>query len=728
MALAGEWIEKFYPGLEASGKVTFSPTGYRGRQPAIELRHLGGAQKFGVAKEVTTDLKGVVEWTVSAQIACWMGGRAGVAMEFFDDKGQSLGIVDGRARGVWNWKRASWSFTSPKKAVRAAVHLLSLGKGSVNYANVNISSAPGVDVDEMPIDVCAFPAAWNKDWNGGATDMLNFSDAPIPAVFLFKGDPADVREASLELYVPEPLTLNGAYCPNAELWGEEKPTSAVPDVLDGVQCIRYRFDSPRGLMKMRRYFDCDRLFGVAAVIGPKTQDGVLTGIFPIGYRVLNAGRVGPTRRFDMSFRPLPKGIQRSKNFLCYSWNNQERYFPPTLYARSMKAYAAAGLLSFRRNSHGCDDFPAGRRLAAQLRMDYPETIFAVGIPDFWWPGQSRLTPELRREFGVRFSTTIDAAHEHRNLICPQFYKTHAGFHRHLRAVVADILTTAGAQDGDWVTLDQEPWGCQTYCFCEACLKAFAEFHHLGKTPTIDEAKADPDKWADFRTSQSLASTRLVAEMIHDFNPKLKVMDYDYILKYGDEAAERAFRRNCAKDALKNESWLDGHLASYYHTIGKAAFDAMRNNARHLKKSYCPMAGMSGYGGYLGPGEVLTPKQFRQFVLAAFVNGCCGCAVYSGVCFDGRILQALMEAQDLIVAHEHLPWGRRDAAGVVATSKSPQFAHASVLGEDGKATVALFNYDDELEIVAEVNGATHKVPPNEVVFLVLETAKAEECRK
>ena len=713
-ALDNAWVEKFYPGLEASGKVSFNPTGSRGKGLTIDLAYLGGAQKFGVAKDVTTDLKGVVEWTVAAQVLCSADGKAGAAMEFFDAKGKSLGVTEGKTIDVREWRRASWLFTSPRKAVRAAVHLLSLGKGRVSFADVLVTSAPGVDKDEMPIDVAAFPAVWNKDWNGGAVDMLNFSDAPIPAAFLFKGDPEDAKDLAFELCVPEALELKGAFCPNAANWGVEKPVSSERDEWNGVTCVRHRFANPRGLKDMRRHFDCDRLFGIAAVIGPRDAGAGFSGTFPIGYRLLNDGKTGPMRRFEMKFRPLPTDLRRSRNFRCFSWNNQERYFPSELYERSMKAYAAAGVLSFIRNSHGCDDFPAGREIAAKLVRDYPETIFAVGIPDFWWPGQARLTKALQQEFGVRFSKTIDAAHAHRNLICPQFYATHEGFHGHLRAVVRDILSTAGAQDGDWVTLDQEPWECRTYCFCDECLKAFAAFHGLDRTPTIDEAKADPDKWADFRTMQSMKSTQLVAEMIHAYNPKLKVVDYDYILDYGNAAAEKFFRRNCAKDAFKNEQWLDGHLASYYHTIGKAAFNAMRNNVRHLRKFYYPMAGMGGYGGYLRPGEVLTPKQFRQFALAAFVNGCPGYAVYSGVFYDGRHLLEMMRAQDEVAAYEHLPWGRADGSSR-PTSKSPQFAFASVVGADGRETVALFNYDADAAISVDLNGVTHEVGPNDVVF-------------
>ena len=111
-----DWIPKFYPGLEADGKVTFSDSGFRG-EPSVELVWTSGMPKFGVAKRFASELKGVVDWTVSAYVKCGAGGRVAAAMEFFDAAGRSLGIVNGILRSFTEWTRLTWKFTSPRAAV-----------------------------------------------------------------------------------------------------------------------------------------------------------------------------------------------------------------------------------------------------------------------------------------------------------------------------------------------------------------------------------------------------------------------------------------------------------------------------------------------------------------------------------------------------------------------------------------------------------------------------------
>ena len=150
---------------------------------------------------------------------------------------------------------------------------------------------------------------------------------------------------------------------------------------------------------------------------------------------------------------------------------------------------------------------------------------------------------------------------------------------------------------------------------------------------------------------------------------------------------------------------------------------MRNNVRFLKKFYVPMAALCGYGSYLRPGEVLNPRQIRQFALAAFVNGCPGYAFYSGVCYDGEVLLKMMEAQDEVVRYEGLPWGKTDGKAEPKLSTAncqlpttSQFAFASTVRPDGTEVVALFNYEGDETIRVSLAGQEHEVEPYGVKFV------------
>ena len=224
-----------------------------------------------------------------------------------------------------------------------------------------------------------------------------------------------------------------------------------------------------------------------------------------------------------------------------------------------------------------------------------------------------------------------------------------------------------------------------------------------------------DEWAEFRTRHSAKTMEIAERIIRGFNPSLKIVDYDYIIEYGNPESRAQFIRRCAKDTLMNEQWIDGHLCSYYHYIGRPAFKSMKNNVRHLKKPYHPMAGLSGYASWVRPGEVLNPRQIRQFGLAALVNGCPGYAFYPGNGFDGEVLLAMMEVQDAAARYEDLPWGKVDGRTAVE-GPADRIAYASTVQPDGSEVVAVFNYDETDSAEVKIGGETRTIAPLGVEFV------------
>ena len=90
--LPGGWSPKFYHGLEAVGSVEAMPGGFKGKDASIRLKWESGAMKFGIAKDVATELSGFVDWTVSAWVKSEGDyGYAGVA---------STGCGSSRSRGT----------------------------------------------------------------------------------------------------------------------------------------------------------------------------------------------------------------------------------------------------------------------------------------------------------------------------------------------------------------------------------------------------------------------------------------------------------------------------------------------------------------------------------------------------------------------------------------------------------------------------------------------------
>ena len=434
---------------------------------------------------------------------------------------------------------------------------------------------------------------------------------------------------------------------------------------------------------------------------------------------------GQEKMLEMEFRPLPKDLKTSKDFFVFSWNNVDRQFSSDAAAlAAARAFEAAGIRSFRRTSHGGPLFTRRNEIAALLEKRPYRYTFSLALGNLWKPSCLAIGKDLAEQLGVRMSVSSDPRYaSFAKVMCPEYFTKDATLQKHVRDHVRNVLSSYGAQDGDWVTFDMEPWHSSSYCHCEVCHKAFAAFAGLDHVPDAAETQNAElrDKWALFRCSHNAKSVELLTKYIREYNPTLKCIDYDYVMPYGDENGMMARRRSVGKDTLVNEQWLDGHLCSYYHKIDKEAFDAIRNDTRHLKKPYVPMGANDGAGGYLQPHEVLSPRQVRQFALAAFVHGCPGIGFYSGNAYEGEILLALMEAQDEIVKWEGLSWGKVEGK-VVPTCTNALFAYASTVRPGGTEVLALFNYDSKDTIRVAVAGAVYEIPSYGTKFVEAHASK------
>ena len=714
------WVPKFYPGLEAVGSVTWTPDAFKGKGGALRCAWESGALKFGVEKEVKTDLAGWVDWIIEADIKSEGDyGYAGAAMSFLDGSGRDAGNVSNLKPIVAKeWRRAKWMFSAPKEARRFFVQLLSLDKEPVMFANVSIVSRPGLDKGEIPFEVKALPAEKNVWWNGGKVKTLNFSDAPIPTLFYMKGAKAGRDALRFVIDIPAELEIKDAYCPNGTFYETFRPLETKTFRTNGFDCVRYVFGHAKfftsklyGALNPARYFN-DEGTSIALVIAPKNGCAGDAKTYPIAYRMMLGEKRGQEKMLEMEFRPLPKDLKTSKDFFVFSWNNADRHISSdAAMLAAARAFEAAGIRSFRRTPHGGPQFKRKNEIAAILERRPYRYIFSLSIGNLWNPSRLGIGKDLAEKLGVKMSVSSDLRYaSFVRVMCPEYFTKDATLQERVRDHVRYVLSSYGAKDGDWVTFDMEPWHSSSYCHCEVCHKAFAAFAGLDHVPDAAETQnmALRDKWALFRCSHNAKSVELLTKYIREYNPTLKCIDYDYVMPYGDEKGMMARRRSVGKDTLANEQWLDGHLCSYYHKIDKEAFDAIRNDTRHLKKLYVPMGANDGAGGYLQPHEVLSPKQVRQFALAAFVHGCPGIGFYSGNAYEGEMLLALMEAQDEIVQWEGLPWGKVDGKAV-PTCANALFAYASTVRPDGTEVVALFNYDPKDAIRVAVAGAVHEIP-------------------
>lgn len=678
---AAEWTPKFYDGLEANGTVRTVAGVYKGQEECLELTHLSGGFKFGAEMEVESGMSGPVDWTVTAEVECFGGGEAQVGMEFYSADGKLIGAKFGGSVKDAAWRKREWRFHAGANAAKAKVQFLSLAAGGVRFARVKAVPAPGSDT-EIALDVRCYPVTGNADWNGGKPEFNSFADAPLPLTFHFKGERGILKDPAFELDLPAGLDVADAFTAHPDCHRAEVPS--VKDITrDGRAYRRFRFSNANVFRILQPGFGWGRKMIV--IVEPRPGTDISAG-FPAYYRVADGERSGEERPLTFVFTKLPTHFREPRCFPVMSWDHDDRYCTKDdVLFRMARAYEAAGCVSFRRPG---PKFARGNRIVELLKSRNRGWFFPFGYADLWY--ERFLGGEGYKDLKVRRVKRDDGSEMAK--LCPDYFNTDPEFRAYYEKFVLDSLRTSGVEDGDWITLDFEPWGADHYCMCETCLRKFAAFAGLSEPPPVKEL-SDKDKyldrWAQFRIRQCEETIRITSELVHRYNPKLIVCDYDYILFYGSPT-QHLFYRGCAKDSKRNEKWFDRHCCSYYHVHDRRSFEAIRNNTRNLEKPYIPVASNDGSGSYLSKAEVRHPRQIRQLALAAFVHGCPGFSFYSGANFDGAHLYAMMKARDEIAALEDFPWGKAEGA-LRAECGNDQLVFATT-AKDGREVIALFNYD------------------------------------
>ena len=689
-SVQSDWRPKFYEGLEAVAEVRVDPDGFAKGEPCVVLKHVSGAQKFAAEQRVTSSGEGPMTWTVSAMAVVSGGGEIAAAMEFFDANGRSLGESVGAGAKPSSWTRQTWMFPAPRETATAMVRILSTAGGTVRFAKESVTSVAAEADETIALAVRANPAEASLDWmESGVRTFHSFSDAPLPFTFDVKGDRARYQSLAIEIDIPEQLELADAFTEHPENWRPETPVSAVPFVRDGARYVRCRFERIEVFKFMFPNHAWGRKFGV--VIASRND---APGTFDVYYRVADGERRGPETRVRFVYSPLPKGLAKPRGFSVFSWGSMDRlYSKDAPFLKMIRAFEEAGM-----NLVNWDiSKPRQAELIALLRKRGTGWRFPHCLTDYYDP---RAYPQNDEFKSLNPPLVVFDSEKTKLNICPEYFRSNAAFRAFLKKSIREHLLSLKLEKGATVALDGEPWESSHYCVCTNCLEAFRREAGLAVAPQPKEHYAGENKWkwVDFRLKQTEDYERLVCEAIRETDPSLFIVDYDYVVEYG-APDERILYTGCAKSSEMNEKWFDAHQTSYYHILGPKAFRLLRNNTRHLKKPIHPVVAIDGSGGYLSKKEVRSPRQVRQFALAAFVNGCPQMAVYSGLQYDAEFLKAFMYARAAIASVEDFPWGKRDGA-LAASASDPDFLFATAV-LDGREAIALFNYNPKESVTAKV---------------------------
>ena len=286
-------------------------------------------------------------------------------------------------------------------------------------------------------------------------------------------------------------------------------------------------------------------------------------------------------------------------------------------------------------------------------------------------------------------------------ICPSFQLSPEGIKTSSDAFVKASVT-ADLRNGDTVALDYEPWNSSDWCYCGECLKRFAVFSGLKTVTTPDAIRKNMlDRWAEFRVKDTADILRAHTEIAKSAGRDIKVVDYDYPLQFGNIGGRF---RQIPKDSRISDEFIDAHYNSYYHIVGKEAFDLISLNAVNLKKPLVYLPLISRYTDpeqreYTNLKETLSPDQFRTALVSSAASGAKGLSIWDGLKVDGKFFIAIDQGMaEIAMLEDYFYNGTRNDK---IASVTPAAAKDAKLLEDnlgirvheyqGKTLISLFNF-------------------------------------
>ena len=635
--LPSGWRNYYQPGNESIYEIRPSSGG-------IVLAYQGGTARFGVEGDTLLPaLPGGTVLRFSGRYKTSGKGRAALMAVFYGKGNSKLAeeLSPAGSSASWNWIRHD--FTVPAGTERMTFALLNIGTGQVVYLEAGLKTVPrSENKAEYPVRVFASPLEGNRIIHDGKYLFHTLEDSPSSLSFDFWGERAKTRDTALVLEVEKGLRVAGCYSSHPTVYRDEKPECS--EILrGGVTFRRYAFRNPAAF----RLIGATRQWcrQVVAAFEPEEKNGKQRDFQAYFYLDGPAGK-SEERGFTVRVLPPMEQLPNPRKFRYYAWGDHDLSFPDqALFLKVIRKYEEAGLISRQRST-----VPGLLRLDGILEkrgwnmhvplQDYTQRRIMGRIVE--------TLPDKR--YAVDYAGKISAHH-----ICPEYYTDSMLFRKALESTLAERFRQCRSRSGDWVFMDYEPWATMDSCYCEVCLGKFDRTLKSGARPSPAEIRKNyRAEWAAYRSDQSARVNRLTVNLVRKYNPDLIVTDYDYPVPFDKPGFERMFTNIC-KDPRLYEDCIAAHFQSFYHTHRKAAFDMIDVNIRHLKKPVFITPAISRndifQGSYTTDEETLSPRRFRQMVLAAATAGAQGVCIYPGNQIDGAFFPAVNRASYEIALFE-----------------------------------------------------------------------------
>jgi hypothetical protein len=716
--LPAGWNVKKYDGFEAIGNVGISQEGCQSPD-ALLLQWQSGSSRFGAGTDTIDGVRGNANYAISAMIKTTKDGKGMFGVELYNGSGgrqSELFSVPFASDGAW--KASQFTFTTLPDTAAFKIYCLNAETGTVSFDNVRCSMTKKSEeaiTQNLPFSAICEPVEWTKVWNNGKAEFNTFADASIPLAFSFQGRKAEMKNPQLVIELPDTMKIVSAFCSHTGSYRSEVAKTQKIKRPEG-DYVRYAFDnlvafkiiSPTPAWHRR----------VVMALLPNDPVAAVNKSYPAFWHLENDGKPGSEEKFMINILPpLPKR-NLPKKFSIAKWDTMDYLFPddPVIIQTASMLDRAGMNMQLRYGS----SFKRGLEIN-KLLAENSQCRFYGEIK--WYQGVKFLPQSYKQALGDKLEYSVKYDGVDKSFMCPEFFTDDSTNRELFDKFFRGIMRDESLKPQELALLDIEPWGTLDTCFCQRCRNKFAVKLGLKEVPDAATIRKEyTPQWARFRCENTARMIEMYTKIIREVQPEAIIGSYDYVIDFNRSDYQTSYY-SVAVDPELNENYFDVHLPSYYHVVGKNAFDMMRLNSRKLKKGYLPIGAVDGIG-YLNAKEVLNPDQIRQMMLASAVNGCMGYAIYSGIHIDGKIVEkiasTLGEISQIEAFIDHariddnaikVTPGYYSEKKIIVDSKPemvyfPQwdrYLASSAIEKNGCHLVSIFNYDPKQIMFASVHG-------------------------
>ena len=684
--ISAAWANYVFDGAETVTRLEERTKAPASGRKSVVVRRISGGSLGGIIQR-RIKVRENTAYTLSVRVQNGQDSAAFVRIDFLNNAGVLLGQFASEDFSPAEWKTLSIDFLTPDAAVAINVILGMRGRSWTAFDDVSLAvndKAPQLNWDGfaarcIPVETVA---AWL-----GKPVFSTFEDSPCALSFQFKGNSRKVVKPALVLDLPAELRIAEAFQQHPG-WGSALKPKVSDLQIDGKNYRRYRFDRSAIFQRLLPAWGWQRILNVGLMPVEKNAAGKEYTAY---WHLENKNEQSPRNRFSIRILPALPERPMPKDFYVGLWVGYENDYP------SREVFMAAIRKMEKSNMIGTVLLSAAKGNNEILRQRGWKLACGSFQGDQAYQF-SHLPKELQKKLKPKFYAK-NANGKTYGRSCPQFFLTDPDYTKFAEESMKNALRHV--KDGERVILDSEPWRPHSWCYCDDCIAAFTEFAGLKERPAAAEiSKKYYAQWRAFRVDQSRRVSAKLTALAKQTRPQSPVYDYNYPIDYDSQKAIDVFLSRCSKDPRGMESFLDGHLCSFYHTLGKSMFDLARIGRKHLKKDYFPILAIDP-PGYLAKASVLSPDRFRMMTEAAAALGCKGVWIYSSTVVDGTMIRGIHEAMVKIARVEEF-YRTPELPGKVSVESSSDQVRNTTHQLNGKTLVSVFNFDDK-------NGAEVTIP-------------------